>query len=271
MSEKNIYRAGPSDEMIEAMLKSDVPMIREQAREIIRSQGIKNIDMGQNQFMQNNIIRPREEIDFRQRDFDAFKRMIGDRKPEGIEKVMFGLNQLYNPVDVGPFSVTPLNVLGAFSPVPYVPQLTALSGIVGAAKGLGQALQDRFGIAGVPTVDRFGNLFTGAQLDRMNALGGYYSDPARQSRQRDRRITNLTNRMLAGKSFSQRNLDRLLEQQRQEEAARQSAAAAIQQQNREEGTGGYQSDFASDSDFMEGSGTSAEMGSFARGGIVGIF
>jgi len=67
-----------------------------------------------------------------------------------------------------------------------------------------------------------------------------------------------------------KNLDRLLEQQRQEEAARQSAAAAIQQQNREQGTGGYQSDFASDSDFMEGSGTSAEMGSFALGGIVGI-
>ena len=105
----------------------------------------------------------------------------------------------------------------------------------------------------------------------MNALGGYYSDPARQSRQRDRRITNLTNRMLAGKSFSQKNLDRLLEQQRQEEAARQSAAAAIQQQNREQGTGGQQSDFASDSDFMEGSGSSDEMGSFARGGIVGVF
>jgi len=271
MADKIDYRIGPSNKILEAMLKSDVPMIREQAQEIIKSQGLENIDMGQNQFMQNNIIRPREEIDFRQRDFDAFKRMIGDRKPEGIEKVMFGLNQLYNPVDVGPFSVTPLNVLGAFSPVPYVPQLTALSGIVGAAKGLGQALQNRFGIAGVPTVDQFGNLFTGEQLDRMNALGGYYSDPARQSRSRDRRITNLTNRMLAGKSFSQKNLDRLLEQQRQEEAARQSAAAAIQQQNREEGTGGYQSDFASDSDFMEGSGTSAEMGSFARGGIVGIF
>jgi len=42
----------------------------------------------------------------------------------------------------------------------------------------------------------------------------------------------------------------------------------IQQDNRTQGIGGYQSDFAQDSDFMEGKGTSAEMGSFADGGNV---
>jgi hypothetical protein len=36
----------------------------------------------------------------------------------------------------------------------------------------------------------------------------------------------------------------------------------MQQSNIESGTGGYQSDFAQDSDFMGGSGTAAEMGSF---------
>jgi len=42
----------------------------------------------------------------------------------------------------------------------------------------------------------------------------------------------------------------------------------IQQDNRIRGTGGYQSDFAQDSGFMEGKGTSAEMGSFAVGGLA---
>ena len=44
----------------------------------------------------------------------------------------------------------------------------------------------------------------------------------------------------------------------------------IQQQNEASGTGGYQSDFSQDSDFMGGSGTAAEMGSFADGGRIGF-
>ena len=42
----------------------------------------------------------------------------------------------------------------------------------------------------------------------------------------------------------------------------------MQRQNEMMGTGGYQSDFAQDSGFMGGRGTSAEMGSFADGGNV---
>jgi hypothetical protein len=45
----------------------------------------------------------------------------------------------------------------------------------------------------------------------------------------------------------------------------------MQQQNEARGTGGYQSDFSQDSDFMGGSGTAAEMGSFADGGRIGFF
>jgi hypothetical protein len=41
--------------------------------------------------------------------------------------------------------------------------------------------------------------------------------------------------------------------------------------NRAAGTGGYQSSFAQDTDFMSGSGTAAEMGSFADGGIATMF
>jgi hypothetical protein len=46
-------------------------------------------------------------------------------------------------------------------------------------------------------------------------------------------------------------------------------AKLMQQQNEARGTGGYQSDFSQDSGFMGGSGTAAEMGSFADGGRIG--
>ena len=52
--------------------------------------------------------------------------------------------------------------------------------------------------------------------------------------------------------------------EREAAKAREQAAAAaqIQQQNRMNETGGYQSSFADDTSFMEGSGTAADMGSF---------
>ena len=52
--------------------------------------------------------------------------------------------------------------------------------------------------------------------------------------------------------------------EREAARAREQAAAAaqIQQQNRMDETGGYQSSFADDTSFMEGSGTAADMGSF---------
>jgi len=228
------------------MLKSDVPDIVTQAQEIIKSQGLENIDMGQNQLTQT---------------MDPILQDVLQKRPEpeGIMKFADLADQYSNFMfqpRVGKFSIS--DALGIVSNNPYS---MALTGITGAVQGLG-ALQDRFGIAGVPTVDQFGNLYTGEQLDRMNALGGYYSDPARQSRSRDRRIQSIFDRRVAGKSFSQKVLDDLLEKRAQEEAARQAAATRMQQQNREEGTGGYQSDFSQDSDFMEGSGTAAEMGSF---------
>jgi len=240
------YRIGPSNKTLEAMLKSDVPDIVTQAQEIIKSQGLENIDMGQNQLTQT---------------MDPILQDVLQKRPEpeGIMKFADLADQYSNFMfqpRVGKFSIS--DALGIVSNNPYS---MALTGITGAVQGLG-ALQDRFGIAGVPTVDQFGNLYTGEQLDKMNALGGYYSDPARQSRSRDRRIQSIFDRRVAGKSFSQKVLDDLLEKRAQEEAARQAAATRMQQQNREEGTGGYQSDFSQDSDFMEGSGTAAEMGSF---------
>ena len=56
----------------------------------------------------------------------------------------------------------------------------------------------------------------------------------------------------------------------QEEATRALAEANRQTAGTSDATGGYQSSFSQDSDFMEGSGTAAEMGSFKQGGIVGL-
>ena len=41
--------------------------------------------------------------------------------------------------------------------------------------------------------------------------------------------------------------------------------------NRAAGRGGYQSSFGRDEGFMSGSGTAAEMGSFADGGLATMF
>ena len=54
--------------------------------------------------------------------------------------------------------------------------------------------------------------FSPAELNRMNALGGFYSEPAREGRRRANRISNMLRRAAAGKNFSQKNLDRLMNQ-----------------------------------------------------------
>ena len=51
--------------------------------------------------------------------------------------------------------------------------------------------------------------FTAAQLDRMNALGGYYSEPARAQRRQASRVANLIDRAESGKNFSRTNLKNL--------------------------------------------------------------
>jgi hypothetical protein len=120
------------------MLKSDVPMIREQAQEMIKSQGLEDIDMGQNQFLQSGITKAPGAIDFRQREVDRLRQNLETtgRDPAFIEKVTLGLDKLYQPVEFGPINFKPVNALGMFSPVPYVPQLTAASGVIGALKNL---------------------------------------------------------------------------------------------------------------------------------------
>ena len=72
-------------------------------------------------------------------------------------------------------------------------------------------------IGGVTTVDEFGNLISGEELDKLNAAGGYYTDAARASRRRDKSIAAYRARGAEIKGRYQQ----LLEQQAREEAARQ--------------------------------------------------
>ena len=107
-----------------------------------------------------------------------------------------------------------------------------LPGIVGSGAmsllgGLGNMFERRDGMA---TVDEFGNLISGADLDRQNALGGYYTDAARDSRNRARSIAFMQQRKADGKKYGERRLEQLLAQQAKEDAARQAAFDSIMSQ-----------------------------------------
>ena len=54
-----------------------------------------------------------------------------------------------------------------------------------------------------------GKTYSPAQLNKMNALGGWYSEPARAARRTQSRIDRMTARREAGKSYSQKNLEAL--------------------------------------------------------------
>ena len=60
--------------------------------------------------------------------------------------------------------------------------------------------------AGMP-IQGYG--YTAADLNKMNALGGYYSEPARAHRRAKNRIENLLQRRAQGKTYSAKNLKEL--------------------------------------------------------------
>ena len=171
------------------------------------------------------------------------------------------------------------------------------SGIISAVAGvpfLGSALgymtrnmENRPLGAGI--IDEQGNFFDEDELNKQNALGGYYTDAARSARRRTSRIAKMIARQKAGKKISTKNLYQLQEQEKAQEAARQAAADKMQSENRQNRTGGYQAAESSpgagdgyDRDFMDGGdrgtgmgaadkGGSDTMGSFAKGGRAGYF
>ena len=123
----------------------------------------------------------------------------------------------------------------------------ALSGIISLATGvpfLGNALT---GIASqfenrpleASVIDEFGNVYDPEELNKLNALGGYYTDPARSARRRTKRIAKMLERQKLGKKISQKNLERLQAQERAQAAAQRAAVDRMFQ----EGRGGRGQDF----------------------------
>lgn len=109
-----------------------------------------------------------------------------------------------------------------------------LPGIVGSGAmsllgGLSNMFERRDGMA---TVDEFGNLISGADLDKQNALGGYYTDAARASRRRGKSIqTMLARQTKEGLSrLGEKRLAKLLADQKKQDDARQAAFNSIMSQ-----------------------------------------
>ena len=130
-----------------------------------------------------------------------------------------------------------------------------VGGIVGSLIG-GLANQFENRPLGANVIDEFGNVYDFNELNKQNALGGYYTDPARSARRRTRRIANLLERQKLKKNFSLKNLAKLQAQERAQEKARREATRSMAAQNKADGKGGYQSDYAKDTGFMEGPNTS---------------
>ena len=123
----------------------------------------------------------------------------------------------------------------------------ALSGIISLATGvpfLGNALT---GIASqfenrpleASVIDEFGNVYDPEELNKLNALGGYYTDPARSARRRTKRIAKMLERQKLGKKITQKNLERHQAQERAQAAAQRAAVDRMFQ----EGRGGRGQDF----------------------------
>ena len=88
--------------------------------------------------------------------------------------------------------------------------LNPISAIAGAVGGgiFGNRFTNQPYIGAGSLYDGAGG-FSAAQLDRQNALGGYYSDAARNQRQQASRVGNLIDRAASGKNFSRTNLQNL--------------------------------------------------------------
>ena len=74
--------------------------------------------------------------------------------------------------------------------------------------GMLERFRNRFYKPAAGAVNYGGRTYSPAQLNSMNALGGYYSEPAREKRRLDARRTNILNRAAKGKPVG--NVNKLL-------------------------------------------------------------
>tara|TARA_R100001126_G_C4851725_1_gene162353 strand:- start:52 stop:1083 length:1032 start_codon:yes stop_codon:yes gene_type:complete len=119
---------------------------------------------------------------------------------------------------------------------------------------------------GINTRSMFGNY-----ADYVDNFVGKYEDMEEED---FNKLSDFRKRKIGFYRQKQKELQQIREQKAKEEAAAEAAQRQatrnLAEQNRREGRGGYQSDFSQDKDFMGGSGTAAEMGSFMDGGIVDL-
>ena len=121
------------------------------------------------------------------------------------------------------------------------------SGIISLATGIPFAGDILSGITsqfenrplGAPVIDEFGNVYDPETLNKLNALGGYYTDPARSARRRSKRIAKMLEKQKLGKKISLENLAKL---QAQEKAQAELQRKAIDRMF-EQGQGGSGQDF----------------------------
>jgi hypothetical protein len=183
----------------------------------------------------------------------------------GIDKFKSGLGSIKDfAMDKGRMGRNLLGSAGAMA--------LGLPGIVGSGAmalmgGMGNAFEDRQLSGDGTTVDEYGRSYNASDLNKMNARGGYYTEAARSSRRRTNRINDMLARKAKGKRISAANLARLQAQEQAQEQARLTATRQMARDNRDNNTGGYQAGYSGS--FMDGSGTAAEMGSSAMGGIIG--
>ena len=124
----------------------------------------------------------------------------------------------------------PNMLFSAATGIPFAGQLA--EGIGSLLSGLGGALgfEDRQLSGGEGSIiDEYGNVYNADDLNKMNALGGYYTDPARSARRRTSRIANMLARKEAGKKYSKRNLEKLQAQTAAQEKARMAGQVAAAQ------------------------------------------
>ena len=93
--------------------------------------------------------------------------------------------------------------MGALSGIPFAGQILS---------GLANQFEDRQLTGDI--MDESGNMYSAADLNKQNALGGYYTDPARSARRRTSRIANMRNRLANDKKISDKNLHELVAQEK---------------------------------------------------------
>jgi len=124
---------------------------------------------------------------------EVMRQNIKDQSPSGIGSLISTLFSLATGIPIG--LANRMNTINRKG--------TELSRAF--AKGLGIPRRETTGIV----YDNRGRGYTPAELNRMNAAGGYYSEPAREQRRREKRVQKMLERKAAGKSYSQKNLNEL--------------------------------------------------------------